>query len=60
MTYYLEIKTRKELMEKNIYQTGKKPLARDNKNKLASYQTLNRCLFSLFGTSVCFLEISMY
>jgi len=60
VTYYLEIKTRKELMEKNIYQTGKKPLARDNKNKLASYQTLNRCLFSLFGTSVCFLEISMY
>ena len=53
MTYYLEIKARKELMEK-IYQTGKKPLARNNKNKLASYQTLTRRLFSLFGTSVCF------
>lgn len=59
MTYYLEIKARKELMEK-IYQTGKKPLARNNKNKLASYQTLSRRLFSLFGTFVCFLEISMY
>ena len=39
MTYYLEIKARKELMEK-ICQTGKKPLARNNKNKLATYQTL--------------------
>ena len=42
-------------MEK-IYQTGKKPLARNNKNKLASYQTLTRRLFSLFGTSVCFFQ----
>ena len=42
-------------MEK-IYQTGKKPLARNNKNKLASYQTLTRRLFSLFGTSVCFFR----
>ena len=42
-------------MEK-IYQTGKKPLARNNKNKLASYQTLTKRLFSLFGTSVCFFR----
>ena len=42
-------------MEK-ICQTGKKPLARNNKNKLASYQTLTRRLFSLFGTSVCFFR----
>ena len=55
MTYYLEIKARKELMEK-ICQTGKKPLARNNKNKLASHQTLTRRLFSLFGTSVCFFR----
>ena len=39
-----------------IYLTGKKPLARNNKNKLASYQTLTRRLFSLFGTSVCFFR----
>lgn len=55
MTYYLQIKARKELMAK-IYLTGKKPLARNNKNKLASYQTLSRRLFSLFGTSVCFFR----